>query len=1082
MLKKIRYILLHICLGLISFSCYSAISFYHYGTKEGLTEPRIFDIAQDSSGFIWLAGEYSLTRFDGKVFKEFTHGINRPQPWNKINEIFIDADGTLWLGSDTGFSFYNAHTDEFKQPSAMREKISVNDFADAGNNNLFLATNSGLASYDKIEKKISWLTGPKVQDTTNLLLASLTNLIHVDVDNEGKIWLSTFPTGLYLYNPEENQVTKMGIVDGFALSNLTINHHDVKNNKLLLATIEKGFLEVDLEKEKVEKINFDTQTTVQHFHFASDSIVWLATDNGLIKLNFFTKQTDRYTNIPIDPLSMSRTAVLHVITDKENNLWLSNGIRGIDFGLNNIIFEHMMLSNEFSYTVSQKEVTAIDTDNYGNIWVGYESGLIEKNSYLSDQKKKYYLNSPGTAQPGGAIFKILHDSKNRLWAAGWKSGLFKLNEATNQFEKASTLSDSSNLLRNADIRDIVEDRTGKLWLTLHGTGLARYEPETGEIKLYRFNENVPEEGISNDFTYNLCFDFRNNLWISTAYGVTKMNLQSEEFTTYIHQGNDSLSLTSNRITTVHCDRNGNIWAGTDNGLNIYMPELDKFQPIPTNHDFSFLIISAIESVKQNEIWASTKSGIFRLIYSKNKSTGLTEAEIDYFYPSNGLISSVYFNRSSTTNDNIIFFGGNEGIDFFNPYNQKEKPNSAPEIVITEASVYGKPVNPLSTKNGQLPQLILSHNQKMISFRFTAPNFTNPEQQKYRYMLDDFDDQWIYTQNEQVATYTSLPKGNYTFKVEVTDKNGNWRESQSAVFNLKVKPPFWQTVPFILIAVSGIIALFFLFQRLRYRAMRMRQLELEKTVDDRTKELQKKNRELRNANRTKNKFFSIISHDLRSPFAGLMGILEILNDPDYLPEEQKKSLTKSAYQTAQNTFSLLENLLTWAHSQTKRIEFAPEVFDLAKLLEKNIQLGKEIANQKGIRIRKAFNENNDVFGDVNMIDTVIRNILNNAIKFTENGGSIEVKVKDTGNKVTVSIADSGIGMTPEQIDNLFDLQAKSSKGTNGENGTGLGLLIGKEFIHKNNGEIWATKNTPGGTVFHFTIPKAKHPSQLTFAES
>ncbi|HKJ79976.1 MAG TPA: ATP-binding protein, partial [Prolixibacteraceae bacterium] len=121
--------------------------------------------------------------------------------------------------------------------------------------------------------------------------------------------------------------------------------------------------------------------------------------------------------------------------------------------------------------------------------------------------------------------------------------------------------------------------------------------------------------------------------------------------------------------------------------------------------------------------------------------------------------------------------------------------------------------------------------------------------------------------------------------------------------------------------------------------------------------------------------------------------------------------------------------------------------------------------------KAFDKNLNAFGDVNMIDTVIRNILNNALKFTEDGGKVTVNANDTEEKIAVSIADTGIGMTPEQRDNLFDITAKSSKGTNGESGTGLGLVIGKEFIQKNKGEIWVTENQPNGIVFHFTIPKA-----------
>ena len=1072
MTKKLLHVFFCLWFWLLSNSVYGNIAFYHYGTEQGLSESAIIDIEQDSFGFIWLAGNYSLTRFDGENFVEFAHTIQRPLPWNKINEIYIDKNGILWIASDKGFSFYNTNKNEFESTVAGWETVNVNDISENGKEQLLLATDQGLASYDKSTREIVWITGPKTVFTTNEKLKPVLNISHVENDQNNNVWLSMKTGGLLLLNTVDGDIKAFQQMDGFALNDLQINHHAIKNGNLLLATLHHGLLELDVKNKKVRQFQFDVNLIPMHFQIASDSVIWLATDNGLVNLNPHTKKFIRYTNIPIDPYSMTRTAVSHVMIDANNNLWVSNVFRGIDFGLNNIIFNHMMYSEDNSYTVSETEVTSADTDNDGNLWVGYESGLIEKNIPKTTTKQKYYLISPKTGKRPGAIFKVFQDNKGRIWAGGWISGLFQFNKSSNTFEKAIIKPQSmAALLKNADIRDIIEDGSGNLWIVAHGLGIANYNPENGQTKLYQHNENDPQLGISNNNTYDFCFDADSNLWISSAHGITRMNVQNEQFTNFFHSPNDSLSLSSDKTITVYCDAANNIWVGTDNGLNVFIPELNKFQPIPTGRDFDFLIINALESVRRNEIWASTKSGLLKLTYRKNNETSLMDSEIEYYFPSNGLISSVYFERSSTTLGNLIYFGGNGGIDFFNPYEEIQKNKALPEIVITETSVYGERLHS-DINNNENPELVLSHDQKMISFRFIATNFINSKKQRFRYMLEDFDEQWVYPQDEKVATYTNLPNGKYIFKVEVSDKNGEWIGNPESHISLRVKPPFWETIPFIAAVILIGLLLFYLIQRLRYKAMIKRQHVLEKQVQERTRELRLRNEELKNANQTKSKFFSIISHDLRSPFSGLLGILELLKDPDYLPKEMQKELTNTAHQSAENTFKLLENLLIWSNSQTGKLNFQPKTFDLSKKLENNIELNLHQAEQKKIKIKGEFKQGLKAFGDPNMIDTVIRNLLNNAIKFTDQKGEIVITTIEDTQKITVSISDTGVGMTQEQIEHLFEVSTNSKPGTNGESGTGLGLVLAKEFVTKNKGEIWATENHPKGTTFHFTIPKSK----------
>ena len=1065
--KNLKYIVVTLLLCFVYSHGRTAIPFYHYGVAEGLTESRIIGIAQDSVGFIWLAGDYSLTRFDGHNFRNYANTVQKKQPWNKINTVFTGTDGLLWIGSDQGFLCYDFLHDEFNTPIDGMTDMTVNDFAEE-KNHLWLATEMGMAEFNHNTRQLVWITGPESVNVKDERIFDIINLTHIASQPEGFVWMVT-PQGLIRINPVNSEFVVIEEVNGIPLNDSEVNHMEFRNNTLFIGTVNHGLIKLSSNGQEVKKIVVENFVkTVHHFQLVSDSVIWLATDNGLIHLNLQNESFQRFTNVPQDPLSLNRTAVSFVFADKQENLWVSNGIRGIDYGLNNILFEHLMYSENQPYTVSEKEVTAVDTDLDGNLWVGYESGLIEKNSYDPLLKTKYYLRSPETGKTFGSVFKIFEDSHNHIWAGGWMSGLWKLNESGNEFVRAEIRPDSmANLVKYADIRDIAEGPEGDLWITLHGIGLGRYNPKNKQIKLYRNNPQNWTDGVSNDYTYDVCFDNQLNIWVSSAYGISRMDPNREKFTVYVPNPNDSITLSSSFVKMVHYDKTGRIWAGTDNGLNVFVPGLNTFQPVYTDFDLSFSSISAIESVRPGEIWVSTRSGLMNLTYDPSNKLDKISYSIEYFYPSNGLLSTIYFDRSSAQQGNLIYFGGNEGLDFFNAVDVTPKKIIPPRAVVTAVSVYDNQVYPRTGDKNNLPVLDLNYDQKMVSFRFTSLNFTNPEQQRFRYKLENFDNQWVYPLDEKVATYTNLRNGKYKFIIQVSDKNGQWKDNSTPIL-LQIHPPFWRTIPFIILSALALFSLIYLLLHIRYRNMRLRQAELEYLVSQRTRELLQKNEELKAANQTKNKFFSIIAHDLRSPFSGLLGIMELLKESEEISANQK-SLVKTAYNSATSTFGLLENLLVWARSQSKKIDYNPELFDLNKILNKNLQLSREQAQQKSIHIFGHFREPVNVFADLNMVDTVVRNLLNNAIKFTPKGGSVVVRTITNERKVTVSVADSGIGLTTEQKEQLFKLNTKSKTGTNGESGTGLGLVISKEFINKNNGEIWATDNQPTGAVFYFTIP-------------
>jgi PAS domain S-box-containing protein len=239
-------------------------------------------------------------------------------------------------------------------------------------------------------------------------------------------------------------------------------------------------------------------------------------------------------------------------------------------------------------------------------------------------------------------------------------------------------------------------------------------------------------------------------------------------------------------------------------------------------------------------------------------------------------------------------------------------------------------------------------------------------------------------------------------------------------------------------------------------------------------IKKINDELENANKNKDKFFSIISHDLRSPLSGIMSLLDIIvTDYESLEEDEKKEILLEAAKTSKSTFTLMENLLDWSRVQTGQISYEPQNISLNLILVSIKNLFYQKFKEKGITINFDIKPDCFVFADLNMTETILRNLISNAIKFTPNSGSIIISFDNYENDILIIVKDTGVGMDQNQISKLFKIDmTHSTVGTSGERGTGLGLLLSKELIEKQGGKIWIESVVNEGTTFYFTLPKPK----------
>ena len=245
------------------------------------------------------------------------------------------------------------------------------------------------------------------------------------------------------------------------------------------------------------------------------------------------------------------------------------------------------------------------------------------------------------------------------------------------------------------------------------------------------------------------------------------------------------------------------------------------------------------------------------------------------------------------------------------------------------------------------------------------------------------------------------------------------------------------------------------------------------IENKNKLLEKVNAELKEINDTKDKFFSIIAHDIKNPLASIKQVTEIMVDESIeLDEQDKIEFNDSLNKSAVRLLNLLDNLLTWARTQTGKLVPHKEYVNFEELAENSFQLLNDTAKKKSITIVPEITQNIGIYADFNMIETVLRNLISNAIKFTHENGKIYVRssISNDNNYAIIEVEDTGVGMSQEIIDKLFRLDKNRSElGTNKEEGTGLGLLICKDFVEANNGIIMVESNLGKGSIFRFTVP-------------
>lgn len=1066
--------------------------FVSVGKNKGLSNSNTTCIVQDSTGYIWIGTEDGLNRYDGYKYHVYRklHYDSTSLPDNSIKSLYVDRMGQLWVGTVNGVCKYKREIDAFQQiitPKNLLEHEAINVIFLTGDNKnqIYFSIGNYLYEINKDNNGAQLIAQIEYGDIN-----------HIEFDVLNNMWLGVSRNGGLYYMDKEGKILKHYLhtdTGRQTINTSSILDINLRNNKLWIATdgggincfdLYNGTFTYYLTKGPYERYAFYLYTDYENR-------LWSCDYTGL---KLYSDKEDKFINYSSDPGNVY--AILPHITaifqDMQENFWTLHAPGGVGLSVIPKGFYSLSVQLEANDNISNISIMDVCEDDQQRIWMANYFGGIHIYESKTHRVETYYFE-PGVKNSlgEGSIFD-LHWDGEKMWLGSYLGGLQFFRESRKDFITYKHNPNDSKSIAGNDIRAIDMDREGNIWITIHGKGVDKFNPKVQEFTHY-INSN---SNLSNDWTYDILCASNGDIWVASVWGLNRMIKGTNRFIGY-YQDSTENSLSSNETVCLHEDNAGNIWIGTRRGLNKYNKKTDDFTKYINGFTNNF--IQAILNDTEGNIWVSTQNGLARL----NPANGL----ILNINKSDGLLTNEFNPRSAFMNkNNVLYFGSNKGVNFFIPKNLKFN-KKVPKVVISDLRLFNESIKDYSgsilKENITIAkEIYLSYNQNVFTFEFLALNMIHPENNQYAYMMEGFENGWNYVGNKREATYTNLNPGEYTFRVKASNNDGEWN-NKGASIKVIVSPPWWKTLVARLALVLSIIMFTIVLISLRTRQLKNQKLELAEQVMQRTKEIMDKNKqleekqkrveeqakelryqsenlskandELTKSNKTKDTLFSIIAHDLISPFNAILGFSDILSTMYHeLDEEERIQMLTNINNSSKTLYSLLENLLHWAKTQTGQMKTNPEKINLELLVKETAQvLLNQIKDKKlSVNLKNTEEEDLQAMADKNMTKTILRNLFSNAIKFSNEGDAINITISKDRKFAKMAIRDSGVGIESDDLKKLKEFKVLSStEGTKGEKGSGLGLILCDDFIKRNGGKFYIESEVGKGSTFSFTLPLA-----------
>lgn len=1042
------------------------ISLSRVTPEGGVVHSQINSIIEDDQGYIWFSSDNGLFYYNAIDIKRYSYlqKDSTSISGNRVRSLFKDTLGKIWIATEEGLCSYNPKKDNFIRHTFRdqfdnftgRRIISV--FQDH-NGTYWVSDEKGIGTFDPETKRVFY---KNINNKTNRISYS-------KISEDGTIWVLYEDGDIYFLTKESN--TFQFFTKGLEDSVNAILHNDnsiwiaYQANGLICLNITDGALTHHFNSKNTKNLKLPGNR-VRSLIKVDNNHVWVATNFGIAIIeNYkvkFTIDKQKHSELP-------HHSIYSLYKDSNKNIWIGTWLGGLVFqNKYNNAFQHYTSSTSRKSLSSNIISSIVQVPNKSEIIVGTDDDDLN----LYNPETNIFTSIPVICD-GDTIkrFKSLTFDKNKtLWVGTYRNGVLYREKNKKSFKRLTPPFPTG-------IQTLAMLSTNEgIWISNYRFGVYFYHFESKKFTQYKHNP-LDIKTISNNYVSHIVQDKNKNIWFATHNGLNLLKKGTSQFIRIFHQDHISNSISSNYIYSIYEDNKGFLWLGTNGGgLDKYNPDMGSTEHFTTKEGIAGNEVFSILQDQNDNIWITTENGLCKINPTSKKTQsfdGNKGIQNNHFYPTASLKSV----------DGELYFGGSNGLIRFQP-NYIDTNPIAPITKITQLLIHNKKITP-NTNNDILKNIIskteslqLNYKQNSISFKFTSNNYVNPQKNKFKYRLVNFDNKWIESNYKGQATFTNIPHGNYIFEVKASNNNGIWSKNPTQV-SIKIAPPIWLTWYAYLFYFLMFIAIFYFFRK---QIIFRQKLKMSVQMSEIQRETEQKLHQM------KLQFFTNISHEFRTPLTLIQGpvnrLLKVGTENDF--SRKQLSLIKN---NTDRLLRLINQFLDFRRIDHGKLKLNPINEDII-LFSKNVfNCFEEHANQRSFDfnfISELSNIKMDF--DTDKLDKILVNLLSNAFKHSYDGGEITLRIQKNkkieknknwnsfviGDEILddfleISVSDSGFGISTKELPQIFERFFQIEKNNNNVSGTGIGLSLLTNYVNLHNGQLVVSTLENKGSIFYIYLP-------------
>lgn len=1004
-----------------------------------LSNQKVTSFAEDAQGHVWIGTSRGLNKYNVHEYHQyFRTGDSLALSDNQIQTLFRDSKDRLWIGTVNGACQYTSK-DNFRHIPINSKSQNAIQFLENKEGKIFLNLDIQLCVYNP---KTGWFKCiiPQFDPQRSFNLRCY-------IDNENNLW-AVNRYGLRRYNS-----TTMELKDSIPATHPVTYSYMHNEQELWLAsgshlsifdTHTRKYIELPEALRTHPLLN---NSEIEYIHPYEHNGLLINTSNGMFLYNYIAR-TLIYQDENGFPFDAPHFKISQMFTDSQKNLWIGSIDQGFTVRYN--YKERFNTNNYLSTFIKNKSVVALAADKESHLWIATLTNGLYMYDIAGKTVHQIELHKilPQVRQRNIKIQHVFVDKENALWMAVYPDIIARCQYRDGKLHHEGSYQIPAPMY-------ITQDRENTIWVGSYSENIYALRPGEQEfttIELYGkgFNFTPCLLPLSSGETLITSYAKPLQLIHPVSRVIRQMETKKEDTQKAIRH---SMFIP----TSLYEDTKGSIWIGTvGSGLLHYTRSTNSLQ---TMSGTSCTDICSIEEDTQGNIWISTQYGLDKYDCTTEKFTN--------YYAADGIGGNQFYERSSCRlPDGTLVFGGTHGLTFFNPIDVSSKRNIP--LLFEDLKIHNRLIHPqddnlcIDQHLSYKPDIHLNYDQNSFSISFAALDYCEYERVHYYYKMEGFDKYWIDAHNNREAYYANLPAGKYRFKVKITNNDQSIVEAENSIRVIVQSAPWctwWAWLGYLFIAAS-IIGFFIRFRlRIRQEKEAVRRAELEKEQEQRV-------------NRMNMSFFANISHEFRTPLTMISGPMTQLCESPRIAGEDKQLLCIMQRST-RRMLRLVNQLMDFNKLENDTLKLQVKRTDIISQLQRFVDIFRINASEKGIALSTyGLGDTFLMWLDVDKLDKIISNLLSNALKFTPNGGKVELRFDADAQYAKVTVTDTGNGIPEDQLEKVFERYYQLNNQNTGTYnwGTGIGLYYARNLALLHHGLLEAANRKEGtGAVFTLLLP-------------